>query len=332
MKKKVLCLVFLSTITLLSCGGSSISSQESISSSSSSSEEVELPYYKGGIQGDLDILMGAVVDEKDTDITIHIEDLQVELFGDYPMEAFHSIIDYDYYQLANLYGQASMDSLTISMARGASEVDYKYRGVEIPFSSKEGVFYVDLTHVDLSDLSIHTGKYYFEDAYAFLNEETFATVRDVISMVSFDVNTILTAATDYPVIEDAITMTPADKRHYQMKLSLDSKVLSALSSYLSGADQSQIEESLNQNVRLMDGCDIHMTYDALTMEADDFGINLAIEPIMGEEFSFGSVLLKSMSFTLGVNLHWQGYDTFEMPDLEGYVPFSNDIPAQESGN
>lgn len=330
MKKKILCLVFLSAVTLLSCGGSSSSSETTVSSSSS--EEAVLPYYKGGIRGDFDIRFGTVVNDKDTDITVHIEDLEAELFGDYPMEAFHSIFDYDYYQLANIYGKTWMDTMTISTVRGASEVDYKYRGVEIPFSSKEGAFYVDLTRVDLSDLNVQSGKYYFQDAYAFLNWETFATVRDAISMVSFDVSTILDAANDYPIIEEAVNMTPVDKRHYQLTLSLDSKVLSSLASFLSGADQAQMEETLNQHVRFLDGCDIHLTYDALTMEMDNFGITLAFEPLLGEEASLNETKLKSMSLTLGLTLYWQGCDTFEMPDLEGYEPFPADLFGEDSEN
>ena len=329
MKKRLVWTLPLWSITLLSCG--SISSS-SVSSSllSSQSVETEKPYFQANLTGELELSLSALLGQEETNVDVAAHGLVLDISGDYPMENIGHLLDYDYYQIANITGQARMGVLTISQVRGHGKLKYEYSDIHLPISEKEGTIYADFSTLDLKDLGLEAGKYYFPDAFAFLKEESVASLGGILSMLSFEVSTLYDAAASDAVIENAISMEAVDKKTYELRFALTSISLSHLASVLSGQEASELQASIDQYLTLREDSYLSIRYGALTQEVEAVGLSLSCTPKM-EDIVFDentTIRLNQSILRLSGEISWQGSEEFTMPDLEGYEEFPVTAPEE----
>ena len=264
-----------------------------------------------------------MLNEGETNVDVFIDGFALNLNGDYPMENIGHLLDYDYYQIANIAGEVSVDALRVSTVRGHGKIEYRYEDVRTNIYEKEGTFYADFSELDFSDLGLEAGKYYFPDAFSFLQEESVTSLGGVLAMLSFEVSSLFNAAAADSIIEDAITMEAIDKKTYELRFALTNESLSHLAATLSGQEAGDIQTSIDEYMTLLEDSYLSIQYDASTQEVGSVGIALSVTPKL-EDVQIGNgnyIRLGESVLRLNGDLSWEGSADFFMPELEGYQEF-----------
>ena len=304
---------------LLSCTGSNSSSSVS-SSSSSASSEVVLPCQKLNVQGSFGTTLTAQVASQSIDVGLDFQGVNITLYNDYPPESIGDLLDYTYFQSANMKARVDCELIQLKQKRGVATTTIDLPASGFDLYSVQGDLYADLSEVDLSDFGVENNKFLFPDVYSFLNDDQYRDLAALLAVPELSMENVLLAASEDPSLEEAIHLTPYDRDRYQVEFALQTDALAAIvSSVNPQSSKEEVKAEIDESFSFAEGSRLSMLYNMKTNEISGLGVNGGIsfpfEPIVLGEITidFSSSLIR-----MDMDAEWMGAEEFEIPPLEGY--------------
>ena len=338
MRKSAVLLLPLAATALFSCSGSNSSSSSSSHAPTptpapSSSSEPPKPAGRLLIQAN-SLTAHAKTDFEgvEMDFKAEADNLCIDARTNTPPESLATLLDYLYYQDSEILGEATLDRAALITAQGHSTNTSEYTGpIEIGFASKEGNLYADLSWFEEELGNPENGcKYLIEDAFSFLNEETFTDVASVLSMIRIDGNELLAHADESEVLTEAMHATSTEEG-LKLTIDINSEVLTEIAAmFKTDVDKAELQAQIESYVPRMEDAQLTTFLDMKTGSFD----TLMLSGLFGlpdfeatiEEETF---LLSDVYFDIDASIHWEGADAFELPDLSDYHPFEVPVSSQE---
>ena len=338
MKKSGFLFILSVTGLLLACGeGGSSSSLSSIEASSSSIEPAPT-YARMNIDGDFTIDFDLMISDALTNFRLDIDGVSLKVKTDNEMERLGDVLDYTYYQVSNLIGELSAESILMTIKRGRATVLYDFETTSINCYLLEGTFYVDLSNLDFTDIDwsslgvaeedIPTGKLYFKDALSFLNDEKFRTLADVLSLGIFGMDTLLSFAQNDPVIDSALTMERYDAEQFLVEYALSSDSIAALVGQFSSESASEVKTAIDNALAFVPDSHVSLLYNAKTQGLSNFSLCGGVIPNLEAISEEAAKSIKNFTFTVDATLFTDKAEDFVIPSLDDYKEYQ--LPQQES--
>ena len=323
--------LILSMASLASCGQYVSSSDFSSSSIPSSSEET-FTASEFTFDGDLDAKFTFVMEEQSSDAEIALEGIHADIVNNYPSERIGDFLDPTFYEIADIYGRVTLDTLRISAYRGHLEMHYRYPDVQFDFYSHEGSLYLDFSKLDLSDVGIEAAKYSVADAYSFLKDDNIMTLGELLSSVSFDMNLLLGAAEDSPVLDEAITLRRVDDTSMCIDFGLSNATLAAFVHYFVGVGSAEeIETTIGEAVTIDEKSMLSIFFNAESESMESFSFDIMVSPILKPVQYDDIVIGENNSLVIDVrgDMKTVPCKAFDLPSFDDYRPFEINVPSEE---
>lgn len=328
MKRHAFLFLLSSSALLLSCGGAS----SSLSSSSSSLSSSVIPH--GEIQrakatGDFQVDF-AIGKEDPYQFHVDLSGVSLTVDTDAPLERLGDVLDYDYYEIANIAFELNAESIVLTAKKGRTTLIHDFETGVLEFYLMKGDFYVYLKRLDFSDLdlspiglegfSFPTGKFKISDVTAELNQEKYRTLADVLSLGTIGVNSILSIAKENPAVQEALSMKRVDDEALRMDYAVSSASLAALINAVIGDTQhADVKNSIDQVMTIQEGTSFSIDYSAKTQEVSRLGFAGAVSPIIKQEQNDTYLHDLVLSFDIGTISEW--VDDIRLPNVDEYEEF-----------
>ncbi|MDY6392559.1 MAG: hypothetical protein SPL80_06945 [Bacilli bacterium] len=333
--------LFLAMFALAGCGARSCSSEpenSSISPSSAapsvepSSIEPTLPCEEIRLCFDAKAVGEVNSSGRALDAEAFIEDAVIDIRNDYPMESIGDWFDPTFYRVANLMGRASIGAFGVKTFGSHFENVSRITDVGFDFYSKESIFYWDLSEWDVPEFEIRAGKYYIEDFYSFLDNETISLIADLLVLVDITEDTFVHASEENDILKKSITVKTVDDETHRVEFSASNASLSAFAEYMLGViDGKQIQDSMDELLDFTDKSRIIFDFDADSGKRKsisfDLGVMLKIEPFtLYEEIQIN----RDVTLYLSGEVRRTPCAEFELPSFGDFEPFDTSILSDVS--
>ena len=323
--------LILSMVSLPSCGQYVSSSDFSSTLIPSSSEEV-FTANNFTFDGDLNAKFTIVAENQSSDVEVALEGIHADIVNNYPSERIGDFFDPTFYEVADIYGHVTLDTLRISAYRGHLDMNYRYPDVQFDFYSHEGSLYLDFSKLDLSDVGIKAAKYSVANAYSSLKDDNIMTFGELLSSVSFDMNLLLGAAEDSPVLDEAITMNRVDDTSMRIDFGLNNATLAAFVRYFVGVGSTEeIETTIGEAVTIDDKSTLSIFFNAESESMESFSFDITVSPILKSAQLGDIVFAENNSLLIDVcgDMKTVPCTAFELPSFEDYSPLEINLPSEE---
>ena len=258
---------------------------------------------------------------------VDLNGVSLTIDTDAPLERLGDVLDYDYYEIANIAFELNAESIVLTAKKGRTTLIHDFETSALEFYLMKGDFYVylkkldlsdlDLSPIGLEDLSLPVGKFKISDVTAELNQEKYRTLADVLSLGTFGVNSILSIAKESPAVQEALSVKRIDDEVLRMNYVVSSTSLDALINAVIGDIQHEnVKSSIEQVMTIQEGTSFSIDYSAKTQEVSRLGFAGAVSPIINQEQNDIRLHDLVLSFDIGAISEW--VDDIRLPNVDEY--------------
>ena len=301
-----------------------------------SSSEIVLPAKETVFAGDIATDLRVLNEGDALDVHLSLEGIHLNITSNYPHEHLGDLLDPTYYDVADIHGHVVVDLFRVSSIHDHIEVTYRYPDVNFDFYVHAGALYFDFSSIDFSDIGLTAGKYYTPDAFSVLADENIATLADLLSSLSLDMNVLLGASEESEELDKAISLSRVDDTRLRLSLDLSNNTLAHLVHYVTGVTSVEdAEASINKAVTIHENSSLSILFDAEKETMDSLGFHIILNPVFDPvEYDGVSFTSDGASAELSGTMSSHPCEKFELPSFDDYelLEFNQSEETQESSN